>query len=262
MKVNPIMKLKINKAPFVFFILTFVISISNAQNNRIKLNGLVKYDSIKLQDINIKNKATNFGTSSNKNGHFTIYAKKGDSILFSSVVYEDRIIKISDTHINAKKMIIYLEPDYYQLDEVMLNKQISIDWSNASVTPGTVFNADEISSKKPPDARKFTDPNANAGGLNPTALFMQLTKKARLKRKKRKLEAHKNQLLKQEFSTTIRNLYGNDFYIKSLTIPEEKINIFLDYCQANGLNEYYLSDEFIIKDFLIKQAIKFNTLSN
>ncbi len=262
MKVKHTMKLKISKSPFIFFILTFVLGVSNAQNNRIKLNGLVKYDSIKLQNINIKNKATNFGTSSDKNGYFTIYAKKGDSILFSSIVYEDRIIKISDTHINAKKMIVYLEPDYYQLDEVMLNKQVSIDWSNAFVTPGTVFNNDYISNRKPPNAQALADPNANAGGLNPTALFMQLTKKARLRRKKRRLKEHKNQLLKQEFTTTLRNLYGDNFYIKSLSIPEDKINIFLGYCQANGLNEYYLSNEFIIKNFLVKQAVKFSAIHN
>jgi hypothetical protein len=262
MKVNPIIKLKISKYICLVFILIISVNKANAQKQQIKFNGIVKNDSINLKDINIKNVTSGYGTTSDKNGHFILYGKKGDSVLFSSIVYKNRIIKISSTHINSKKMIVYLEPDYYQLDEIMLSNPIIIDWSNASVTPGTIFDNDYISNRKPPNAQALADPNANTGGLNPVALFMQLTKKSRLKRKKRKLEAHKNQLLKQEFPTTLRNLYGNDFYIKSLTIPEEKINIFLDYCQANGLNEYYLSDEFIIKDFLIKQARKFNAINN
>jgi len=254
--------MKLNKIVFVFFTFTLILRISNAQNNRIKLKGLVKYDSIKLQDINIKNSTSNFGTTSDKNGQFTMYAKKGDSVLFSSIVYENRTIKISDTHINSKYITVYLEPDYYQLDEVMLYNINIIDWSSASVTKGTVFDTDEISNRKPPDARKFTDPTANAGGLNPIALFMQITKKSRLRRKKRKHEEQKIQQLKKEFPNTIRNLYGDEFYIKELAIPKDKINLFLDYCQGNGLSEFYNNNEFVIKNFLVKQGIKFNSLKN
>lgn len=262
MKVKLTKKLKTNKYLYIISILFFVINITNAQTQLIKLNGTVKNDSINLQDINIKNLNSGLGTTSDKNGHFTMYAKKGDSILFSSIVYENRIIKISNTHINSKTITVYLEPDFYQLDEVMINNSFKLDVTNLSVTQGTVFNNDEVSHRKPPNARKLSDPNANAGGLNPIALFMAITKKSRLKRKKRRLENKKNNLLKQEFPTTIRNLYGDEFYIKGLSIPKYKINLFLDYCQDNGLNNLYLSNEFVIKDFLIKQAVKFNTLKN
>ncbi|MDX1830179.1 MAG: hypothetical protein R3342_11610 [Lutibacter sp.] len=262
MKVKLTEKLKTNKYLYIISILFFVINITNAQTQLIKLNGTVKNDSIKLQDINIKNITSNLGTTSDKNGHFTIYAKKGDSILFSSIVYENRIIKISDTHINSKTIIVYLEPDFYQLDEVMLDNSFKLDVTNVPVTRGTIFNNDEVSHRKPPNARKLSDPNANAGGLNPIALFMAITKKSRLRRKAKKLKEQKIKLLKQEFPTTIRNQYGDEFYTKWLSIPKDKINLFLDYCQANGLDNFYFSNEFVIKDFLIKQAVKFNSLKN
>ena len=242
--------------------LNFVILKLNAQNKPIKLKGFVKYDTVYLQDINIINKSSNFGASSDTNGSFTLYAKKGDSILFSSIVYEDRIIKISETHIHSKIITVYLEPDYYQLDEVMLEKKISIDWKNASVTKGTIFNNDKISSNKAPNARKLTDPNANAGGLNPIALFMILTKKACLRKKERKLKEKQIKQLKVEFSTTIKNLYGPVFFEEALHISEDKIYLFLDYCEGNGLNNLYDSNEIVVKNFLIKQARVFNAIKN
>jgi len=266
MKVKPTMKLKISKPISFIYILVFASNIISAQNQPIKLNGAVKNNSINLQDINIKNLKSEFGTTSDKNGHFIIYAKKGDSILFSSIVYKNRIIKISNTHLNSKIITVYLEPDFYQLDEVAINNSFKLDVSNLSFTPGTIYNKDEISNRKPPNAENIADPNASFRGANPIAIlymaYKAITKKARLKRKKRRLEQQKSELIKQQFSNTIRNLYSDQFFIKWLSIPEDKINLFLDYCQANGLNDFYNKDEFIVKDFLIKQAKKFNALTN
>ncbi|WP_372793088.1 carboxypeptidase-like regulatory domain-containing protein [Lutibacter sp.] len=256
------MKLKIKT--YIILIFAFALSIqeSNAQKTHVKLEGIVKYDSTYLQDINILNKATNLGTSSNENGLFTIYAKEGDSIMFSSVVYENRIIKISKTHLNSKTITVYLEPDYYQLDEVMLAKKVFINWRDTAVTKGTILNNDGISNRKAPNARKLTDPNANAGGINPFAIFTMLTKKGRIKRKIRRLEQEEIKQLKNEFPNTIKNLYGAIFFKEALHISEDNIYLFLDYCEGNGLNQFFERDEIVIKNFLILQAKKFNSIKN
>lgn len=257
------MILHMNKTIFVFVVFVFIVLKTNAQENKlVKIEGAIKYDSIYLQDVNVLNKSTNLGSSSNKNGRFSIYVKNGDSILFSSIVYENRIIKITNTHLKSKSITVYLEPDYYQLDEVMLAKKIFINWRNAAVTKGTILENDEISNSKAPDARKLTDPNANAGGLNPIALFMMLTKKSRLKRKSKKLEQKEIEHQKIEFPTTIKNLYGDDFFKEWLHISKEEIYLFLDYCEGNGLLELYNSNEIVIKNFLIKQSKKFNSIKN
>lgn len=240
----------------------FTITKATAQNGAINLNGIVKHNDNYLQDINVLNKSTGNGSSSGKLGEFTIYASKGDSIHFSSLVYKGRTIIISERHINTKSMIVYLEPDFNELDEVMLDTKVYLSTINLAVTEGTIFNNDKVSSSKAPDARKFTDPNAQGGGINFISIFKQLTQKGRLKRKKRKLELKKIKLLKDEFSITLRNSYGDDFFNDSLYISKEKINLFLEYCNEKGLAELYNSDEFIIKNFLIKHAKIFNTFEN
>lgn len=257
------MKLKTkNKLKLLILITTFLILNVAAQNEKVRLNGLVKHNTTYLQDINIINKTTKLGTSSDKKGKYTIYVSKGDSILFSSVNYKNRIIKITDTHVNNKSITVYLEADLNQLEEVMLAKKTFINWRDAAVEKGTLLDYDKISSSKAPDARKLTDPNANGGGINFVSIFKKLTQKMRKKRRKEKREREKIIELKNEFPVIVRNLYGDDFFKDWLNISEYKINIFLDYCQDNGLSELYNSDEIIVKNFLIKQSKNFNKINN
>jgi len=254
------MQLKIKNYILVLFLLSQIIL--KAQEKRIKLQGTVKYDSIALQDVNIINKATKQGASSDKNGHFIIYATKGDSILISSIVYKKRIIVISETHLNTKKIAVYLEPNYNLLNEVMLTKKFNTDWGNVPVTKGTILNNDNITGSKPPNARRLTDPNAKFKGADFITILGMITKKLRSKSNKRKSEQKRIQQLKDNLSTTIKNQYGENFFTEWLHIPKGKINLFLDYCVGNGLGNFYNSDEIIIKNFLIKQAREFNSFKN
>jgi len=251
--------MKLNHKLFLFLFIAFMSNMINAQHKKTKLKGIVKNEKHVLQDINIFNKSTKLGTSSSKNGKFSIIASEGDSIEFSSIIYKNRTIKISERHILTKTITVYLETDFNELDEIMLDKKVYLSSINLAVTEGTIFDNDKVSSSKAPDARKFTDPNANGGGINFISIFKQLTKKGRLKRKKRKLELKKIKLLKDEFSITLRNSYGDDFFIEWLHVSENKINLFLDYCEGNGLSNLYNSNEILVKDFLIKQAKIFNT---
>lgn len=252
------MQLKIKNYILVLFLLSQILL--KAQEKRTKLLGTVKYDSIALQDVNIINKATKNGASSDKNGLFIIYVAKGDSILISSIVYKKRIIVISDTHLNTKEIVVYLEPNYNLLNEVMLTKKINTNWENLSVIKGTVLNNDKIARSKPPNARRLTDPNAKFKGADFIAIIGMLTKKLRLKSKKRKYEQERILQLKDNLSTTLKNQYEEDFFTEWLHIPKNKINLFLEYCEGNGLKNFYNSNEITIKNFLIKQAREFNSL--
>ena len=62
-----------NKTILLFVSLAFIMLKSNAQENKLlKIDGAVKYNSSYLQDINILNKSTNLGSSSDENGRFSV----------------------------------------------------------------------------------------------------------------------------------------------------------------------------------------------
>ena len=49
---------------------------------------------------------------------------------------------------------------------------------------------------------------------------------------------------------------------KTLHIAEDRIEIFIEYCQDNGLENYYDSSDMEIINFLVIQSKKFNKINN
>lgn len=120
------MKIKLTNLFFLIFIAMKCI----AQENPVTINGQVKSLKKTISNVHIINKTTGQGTFSNENGKFAMNVSLGDSILFSSIVYQNRIIKITNTHIHSKSMTVYLEPGLTELDVIELEQKIRTDWSN------------------------------------------------------------------------------------------------------------------------------------
>ncbi len=252
------MKLNSKNIFVTIVFLVFVYSNSLAQKKIVKLEGTVRSDSIVLQDINVINLTSNLGTSSDKNGNYTIFASIGDSILFSSIVYRQRIIKISKSHVDNKTLIVYLEQGINELDEVEIGQKMRLNLGKVSVPKGTILDNDNITLKKAPNSRKLTDPTYGNSGADFVEIIKLLTNKIFQKRKARKDEEKHIKKQKQIFIENIFKNVGVDFFTVHLNIKEEEIYLFLDYCEDNGLSNFYNSDEFLIKNFIIKQNKKYN----
>ncbi|MDO9136867.1 MAG: hypothetical protein Q7U21_03525, partial [Lutibacter sp.] len=197
-----------------------------------------------------------------KYGNYTIYASIGDSILFSSIVYRRRIIKISKSHVESKNLIVYLEQGTNDLDEVEIRQKIRLNLGKISVPKGTFLDNDNITLKKAPNSRKFTDPTYGNSGVDFVEISKLLTNLIFQKRKARKDEEKDIKKQKQIFLENIFKNEGIDFFTVHLNIKEEEIYLFLAYCEDNGLSNFYKSDEFLIKNFIIKQSKNYHSLKN
>lgn len=231
-----------------------------AQKSLVKIEGVVKSDSIFLENINILNLTQNYGASSNSKGAFTLFAKLGDSVMFSSISYTNRVIKISETHINEKKLLIFLEQDLNELDEILLTPKVRLDFGNIDVQKGIILNTTENSKKKGPDLRRMTDPTYGNTGVDFISIFKLITKNLRLKNKEKKAAQKENERLIEEFPDKLFSLYEANFFTEELNIPDDQIYLFLEYCQENGLSNHLNSNEFQIKNFLIVQSRKYNKI--
>lgn len=249
-------KLK-NKVNYFLIVLLCTFSVSYAQKEIITFNGIVRNDSIVLQDINIVNKTSKVGTSSNTKGEFIMYASFGDSIQFTSISYKTKTIAISLNHIKNKQIIVFLEPDLNELDEIAIEQKVRLDFGKVSLPKGAVFEKDQLDLKSAPNARKLTDPTYGNSGLNFFAIIGMLTDKIFEKSRERKKEAKKMKSLQQNFPETILEKYGEIFFTENLNINKNDVYLFIDFCTDNGLKDYYLSDEFTIKNFMVIQSKKF-----
>ncbi|RXP44824.1 hypothetical protein EC396_16835 [Lutibacter sp. HS1-25] len=254
------MQLKIKTLLIIVFNL-LVIHI-HAQDKPVLLNGKVKYNSLNLRDINVINRTSKIGTASNDNGEFAISAKKGDSIEFSSIEYLHRTILITDTHIQNKEITVYLEPGFNELDEVEILQKMRFDWSKAPVQQRTVLDIDEVSQSKAPDTDKYLNQGYMTNGMNLVGIYNLLTKNSRARKRSENDEKNLIAHFKSELPDTLKKLYGTDFFTDWLYIPKNEVDLFLDYCQENGLGDYYNSNEFVVKNFLVIQSNQYLKLKN
>ena len=253
----------LSKIKNLLIIMSFFLIVQlNAQEKPILLNGTVKYNTIGLENINVINKTSKIGTASNVNGAFAISAIKGDSILFSSIEYQNRIIEITDTHIQNKTITVYLEPGFNELDEVEILQKMRMDFNNVAVDRRTVLDNDDVSSFKAPNTDQYLNQGYMTNGMSLIGIYSLLTKNSRAR--KRTANDEKNQIehFKSELPNTLKRLYGTAFFNDWLYIPTNEVDLFLDYCQGNGLGDYYDSDEFVIKNFLVIQSNQYLKLKN
>ena len=249
----------LNSILFISFL--FSLTIANAQDNRENINGTVKQDNNALQFINIQNLATDQGSVSDTKGKFNIDVKKGDTILFSSLVYKNRKIEITDTHISTKILEVFLESGINELDEVFLKDFVKPDFSKVAVHQNTVYDYDDNDKTKAPNIAKSINP-VKAQGIGLISVIQALTKNLRLKKKEKNALLNKIEYQKKQIPLKVKQKYGRELFIKNLRIEEDKIEIFIEYCQDNGLDNYYESSDMEIINFLVIQSKKFKKINN
>ena len=107
---------------------------------------------------------------------------------------------------------------------------------------------------------KLTDPTYGDTGVDFSEISRLLTHNIFQKRRERKEKELHIKKQEQAFLDQFIQNVGKSFFTAHLKIKEEEIYLFLYYCEDNGLGKYYKSEEFLIKDFLIKQSKKYNQL--
>lgn len=241
-------------------VLLFFGAVTHAQE--IKIEGKVLFDKTPLKDINVLNKNTQKGTATDNDGNFSMNVTLGDSILFSSLSFRNRVIQISETHINDKSMEVYLELGFTELDEVELEQWFQLELGDVAVDERARLNNDQTDDYRPPNASYFVDPTAKHSGISARSIYRELTKKSRLKKAEQKKLDDKMAILLAQFPEELKGSYGTEFFTITLNIPADEVDRFLDYCDGNGLSEYFDKSEFLIKDFLIKQSQAYTLAKN
>lgn len=254
------MMLKTKKIQLLIAIFLLFGVLTYAQE--IKLEGKVFFDTTPLKDINILNKTFKDGTASNENGSFQLNVHLGDSILFSSLTFQNRVIVISENHIKNKYMEVYLELGFTELDEIELIQWFRLELGDVAVDERARLNNDQTDLYRPPNASYFVDPTAKHEGISARSIYRALTKNSRQRKAEQKKLDEKMAILIEQFPEKLKESYGIEFFTISLKIPDDEVNRFLDFCQGNGLAGYYDKSPFEITDFLIKQSSAYTLAKN
>lgn len=241
-----------------FLLAAFIVK---AQDKEVLLFGKVKNDSILLENIDVINLRTKFGTSSLENGEYYIKAKAGDSIWYKSLEYKNRKVIISNDHIEQKVITVFLEPQVNQLDTVTISGSIKLDLSNVYMDKDMVIDKDKNDYIAPPSVLNQVDPNAAQGGIDVIGLAIRGAD-ALFFKKKREQKRQEGYLERKKiiFVENIVYTYKEKFFTEELKINRDRLYQFVDYCEAKGLRDYYNKSEIEVKNFLIILSREFNNL--
>ncbi len=215
----------------ILFIFSFQIY---AQNDRIKITGEIKNDSVSIENVHIINISSNRGSLSNQNGEFQISVKENDTLMFSEIQYKIKYIIINKNHIISKKVNVKLDFNTNKLDEVVIfkNKQLTnpLGLPNQDKEPlNQIERKLNYYSQQSTPIVILAMLIGKSGGIDDLYNIISGNRK-----KHRKLKSLMDQdeidAINKIKVQEIREYFKDDFFIQTLQIPQKNINDFIYYC--------------------------------
>ena len=184
-----------------------------AQTNPEKIiTGIVAADSTKLEGISVINCSNKMMAVTDKEGCFSIQAKKGDILNFSGIDYKYLRKYVYKHEYELGTMEVNLTFNSIELDEVIINKYANINAESLGIIPlGMV--------RLTPQQRRLY---SNSGGIQ--GLFSAISGERSILKMNVEIEKKEFMMKKLEY------MFGNKYYTKTLKIPEELIKGFQYYC--------------------------------
>lgn len=246
----------------IIFILFFLIfQTKNFAQNEILIEGQIVNNIENTENIYIYNKRSNNFSLSNKDGLFSIVVKLNDTLIISGIQFIEKKIVVDKLKISKKKIIVELTEAIYELDEVLLKKNMTgllavdlkkIKDNSLKINAKSLNLPYSNTRKKTPLELKVYSLSYNMGPINN---FINKISGRTKKNKKLIKILQKEEKIKQIFSS-----YSKFIYTDILNIPKDEIDSFINYCENDieFLEIIKLKDELKILNFIINKRKTYN----
>ena len=236
------------------FVLVFAFQLSAQEKDaRVPLRGKVLYRNVNVPNQNVINTTAETTTISNDKGEFLIDVKIGDELVFMAVNYQIKIVKVTEKDLKRNRLVVEVKEKVMELDEVVVtpeNQKKFIELKNEE------FKEVEYEIDRTTQVVNIADGQRSLqDGLNFVSLYKLLAKAIKGDKKKEKTT-------KLKMSAVMRQVYDDAFFVNDLGVPQDKINQFLQYCDAKVPEQelFKKKNEFQLIDFLVTQSKAFNKL--
>ena len=207
--------------------------------------------SVVIQGAHIINLTSKIGTISKSNGTFNLNVMLNDTILFSDIQYENIQVIVNESNLFEK----YLEIDF----QVDINELAEIFIANNMAGKLGLQNAD-----KDPLTQEERKTNYYKKGGAITKLQGLVSGEARKRRQLQRLSEEDERFRANQIKIlNIRDYFKDDFFVKTLKIPEEEINNFISHCVKKGILNLYSQERYLeILDIFVGSTESYARLKN
>ena len=235
-------------------ILFLFLSLQFAYNqDRELIQGKVIYRNINVVAANVINNTSQNTTITDDQGEFQIYAREGDEIIFSSVQYIIRTVRVTDEIIKNKRLTVQINERIQELDEVVITPDNTEKFLDLKEEEYKGF--DYIADKSTRVQNNLTETRQLKNGVDFVNIFKLL--KTIIDSKS---EEEKESLLASE---VIPYLFEDDFFTESLLLASSQIVDFLIYIDSrpNSVDILLEKNQFLLIDFLLNESIRYKEIN-
>lgn len=233
----------------LFFIL--IIQFSYSQNREL-IQGKVIYRNIDVPAANVINNTAQSSTITNDQGEFEIYAKEGDEIIFSSVQYIIRTVRVNKEILENKRIIVQINQRVRELDEIVVTPEDTQKFLDLKEEQFKGF--DYLADKSTKIQNVLTDNRQVVNGLNFVNIFKLLSSIVDAKSDEERLNIIPSEVLPY--------VLEENFFSGVLELESFEINDFLSKLDSDTemKNLILEKNQFLIIDYLLNKADTYKNL--
>lgn len=246
--------MRVKLLPALFFLTPHFI-FSQAEK---PIKGRVFHDSFLLEKVEVINRTTKTSTTTNGNGEFVIQAKANDSLYFYAKEYYLKKIKLTNQQIEQNNLVIAMLKKPEELEEVVIKKKVPSNFSWEGTGQYKQDKRDELKL-----AKAATSPKTGVydGTIENGMDFKRIGKSILdfLIKEKEKSET----VPEIEFAELAKNTCDQKFYLETLKLKPEEIDLFLQFCDADPKSKTLIKQHNVLSmmDFLSAKNIEFQKLN-
>ncbi|MGO4920792.1 hypothetical protein [Maribacter spongiicola] len=243
---------------FLFFFSVFSFAQTGEYT---KLEGRVYSDDGDVAATHVLNLTSNRASITDENGYFSIPVRLLDTLEFSAIQYKKKIIVVTMAIYESKLISVGLEEALTELDEVTvtpynLSGNLLRDLPTLDLDPvvtASTLGLPNAYVKIPTKAER----ELQAATANPIMSMDALLNGISGRTKMLKNRVERNKLYSR--TERVRDFYADSVYVKQLSIPLDKIDDFLYYCEVDPRFQEVVDthSELDIWEYLRKKSLLF-----
>ena len=237
---------------FLSFSILFSTSLLSQERQLIK--GKLLYKNTVVVAANVVNNTAQTNTITNSDGEFEIKVAEGDEIIFSSVQYLIRSVKITQEILTKNRLVVSVNENITELKEVVVTTEDKDRFLDLLEEEFKGFDYDQDKSTR--INNKLTDDRLITNGIDFVNIAKLISKALSSKSKEEQMKMKPSEVLPLVFETS--------FFENDLSLRNDQVVGFLEYIDAQMKTSELLkqSKQFQLIDYLInKSKIYKNILS-
>ena len=233
----------------VLFILLSLSFVAFSQEKRVILRGKLMYRNSNVIAANVINNSNQNNTITDTNGEFEIIAGVGDEIIFSSVEFKIRTVRITKEIMKKNRLVVEVNERVNFLDEVVISPENTEKFLD--LKEEEFKKVDYVDDKSTAIENEIIRKNQLYRGINIVNIAKLLAKVLR--------ESKIDEEIKLTPSKALPLVFDNKFFISDLGLKNFEIITFLELMDKKQEIKSLLkkNKEFELIEYLFNESKKF-----